>query len=111
MAGYADRLPARDGSTWLAARLSGFFPYVPSSLFFLAVGLLALAIRRPRYGSYLATVALVGLAVDTVHAVSMPRYLEYALPCAPLFVLFGVGAVLGSRRAEPSGAVVPSPFR
>jgi len=113
VAGYADALPARNGSTWLAARLSGFFPYVPSSLFFLVIGTLALAIRRPRYGSYLVAVALAGLAVDTLHAVSMPRYLEYALPCAPLFILFGVGAVLGtrSRRAEPSGAVIRSPMR
>ena len=75
------------------------------------IGTLALAIRRPGRSSYLVAVVLAGLAVDTLHAVSMPRYLEYALPCAPLFVLFGVGAVLGSRRAEPSGAVVPSPFR
>ena len=113
VAGYTGQLPARDGSPWLAARLSGFFPYIPSSLFFLTIGAVALVIRRPRYGSYLVTVALAGLAVDAVHAVSMPRYLEYALPCAPLFVLFGVGAVLGAKSDDvaPRAAGIASPSR
>jgi hypothetical protein len=100
---YADALPARDGSTWVAARLNRAGRNVPSSLFFLSVGLVALVIRRPARSSYLVTVAVAGLAVDAVHAASMPRYLEYSLPCAPLFVLFGVGAILGTR-SRPAGS-------
>ncbi len=102
LAGYLDALPARDGSRWLAARLSGSFQLVPSSLLLLVVGLVALVIRRPARGSYLLTVVVAGLSVDALHAVSMPRFHEYALPCAPLFVLFGVGALLGTRSRSPA---------
>ena len=96
-AAATDALPARDGSRSLAERLNRVGHNVPSSLFFLALGVVALAIRRPKRSAFLVTLVVAGLAVDGVHATSMPRVLEYALPCAPLFVLFGVGALLGTR--------------
>lgn len=99
-----DSLPARKGNPWLAAQLNRVMHHSPRPLTLLVVGFVALALRRPERSSYLVSVALCGLAIVAIHALSMPAFLEYSLPASPLFVLFVAGAVLGRRPERRPGA-------
>jgi hypothetical protein len=95
-------LPARKGNAWLAAQLNRAMHHSPRPLTLLVVGLVALVVRRPARSSYLVCVALCGLAIVAIHALSMPAFLEYSLPASPLFVLFAAGALLGRRPGRPA---------
>ncbi len=95
-------LPPRDGSTWVAGHLASLDFRYPRAIFWLAAGLVALLVRRPRRIGPLVAVAIGGLLVLAVHAVSQGALPEYALPVYPAFVTLALAALFGPRRARTS---------
>ncbi len=93
----AANLPDRTGNTELARRLNQASRWFPRPIIWIAVGLLGLALRRPRGASVLVALALAALFVIVFNALGLFADPHFALPVAPAFVLFGAGALLGSR--------------
>jgi hypothetical protein len=96
--GWTHDLPGRDGSTWVAERLKSIELRYPRAIFWLAVALIALLVRRPRRIAPLVAVAVFGLLVIGVHAVSQGALPEYALPIYPAFITLAIAALFGERR-------------
>jgi hypothetical protein len=90
-------VPDRSGSATLRLWLNRLSRWFPRSLLWLALGLVALVVRRPRGGAILVTLALAGLLVIVFNALGLFADPHFALPVAPAFVLFGAGALLGPR--------------
>jgi hypothetical protein len=95
--GLLGDLPDRSGDATLALWLNRLSRWFPRPVLWLAVGLLALAIRRPRGWWTLVGLAVAALLVPAFTALGLPTDLHYILPVAPAFVLFCVGALLGPR--------------
>jgi hypothetical protein len=95
--GLLGDLPDRSGDATLALWLNRLSRWFPRPVLWLAVGLVALAIRRPRGWWTLVGLAVAALLVPAFTALGLPTDLHYILPVAPAFVLFCVGALLGPR--------------
>jgi hypothetical protein len=93
-------LPDRKPNGQLLLRLNQLSRWFPRSIIWLAVGLIALLIRRPRGAATLVALALSALLVIVLNALGLFADLHFALPVAPAFVLFGAGALLGRRRTD-----------
>lgn len=93
----ADNLPDRTGSATLALRLNQLSRWFPRPVIWIAVGLLALAVRRPRRAWVLVMLALAALFVITFNALGLFADPRFALPVVPAFVLFAAGSLLGPR--------------
>jgi hypothetical protein len=92
----ADRIPTRDSNPDLVHRLNQASRVFPPPAFWLAVGLAALALRRPRRALVALAPAAAGLVVivaTSLVALSVP---EYAAPVSPAFVLLAAAALIGS---------------
>jgi hypothetical protein len=100
-------LPDRKGNRQLALRLNQLSRWFPRSIIWIAVGLIALAWRRPRGARTLIALALAALFVVVFNALGLFADRRFALPVAPAFVLFGASALLGPR----AGARVSRPDR
>jgi hypothetical protein len=94
----ASNLPDRTGNATLALRLNQLSRWFPRPIIWIAVGLLALALRRPRRASVLVVLALAALFVIAFNALGLFADPRFALPVTPAFVLLGAGALLGGRR-------------
>jgi hypothetical protein len=90
-------LPDRKGNRQLALRLNQLSRWFPRSIIWIAVGLIALAWRRPRGARTLIALALAALFVVVFNALGLFADRRFALPVAPAFVLFGAAALLGPR--------------
>jgi hypothetical protein len=93
-------LPDRRPNGWLLLRFNQLSRWFPRLIVWIAVGLGALAVRRPRGWRTLAALALAALVVIVLNALGLFADPRFALPVAPAFVLFGACALLGSKRAE-----------
>jgi hypothetical protein len=91
-------LPPREGSVWVADRLTSLTLHFPREPFWLAIALVALVVRRPRRIASLVAVAVLGLLVLGIHAVSQGALAEYALPVYPAFIALTIAALFGARR-------------
>jgi hypothetical protein len=91
-------LPTRRGNATLSLRLDQLSRWYPRIFVWLAVGAIALVIRRPRRAALLVTLALSGLFVIVFNALGLFADPHFALPVAPAFVFFGACALLGDRR-------------
>jgi hypothetical protein len=101
-------LPDRTGSAALGLRLNQLSRWFPRPVMWLAVGLVALAIRRPRRPISLILVApaAAGLLVIAATAAIVDHDVRYALPVAPAFVVLAVGALVLERRPEPGAGAI-----
>jgi hypothetical protein len=99
-------LPDRNGRPGLALRLNQLSRWYPRPWQWIVVGLVALAVRRPRGALLLLALPLGALLVVLVNALGLFTDLHFVLPVAPAFVLLGVGALLGPR--PPRSAVEPA---
>jgi hypothetical protein len=95
----ASNLPDRTGNETLALRLNQASRWFPRPIIWIAVGLLGLALRRPRRAPVLVVLALAALFVIAFNALGLFADPRFALPVAPAFVLFGACMLLG--RTEP----------
>ena len=95
----------RTGSTTLGLRLNQLSRWFPRPVLWLAVGLVVVVIRRPRRPITLAllTPVAAGLLILAGTAAAVGPDVRYALPVAPAFVAFAVGALLGERRRSDVG--------
>jgi hypothetical protein len=90
-------LPHHRGNAELALRLNQLSRWFPRPIVWIALGLLGLALRRPRGARALIALALAALFVIVFNALGLFADPHFALPVAPAFVLLGVGALLGPR--------------
>jgi hypothetical protein len=91
-------LPDRSGSAGVAQALNEVSRITSRMVLWLAIGLLALLVRRPR--RILAPIVLVGAAllVLAITLVGYPPALEYVVPFYPAFVLFAAAMLTLPRR-------------
>jgi glycosyl transferase family 87/dolichyl-phosphate-mannose-protein mannosyltransferase len=91
----SSRLPTRDGAQTVIHRLNQasnrFLPLIA----FLAVGAVALALRRPRNALVALAPAVAGLVVIVATALVAPSVAEYAAPVGPAFVLLAAVGLVG----------------
>jgi hypothetical protein len=92
------KLPHRAGNAQLSLRLDQLSRWFPRSIIWIAVGLLALAVRRPQRARTLIALAAAALLVIVFNALGLFADPRFALPVAPAFVFFGSCMLLG--RAE-----------
>jgi hypothetical protein len=92
------QLPDREGSATLALRLNQASRWYPPPVLWLALGIVALALRRPPGILALAAPAVGGSIVIVVSALGLPAEPHYTVPVAPAFVLLAAGALFGSSR-------------
>ena len=90
-------LPDRRGNAQLSLRLDQLSRWFPRLIIWIVVGLLALALRRPRGSGTLAALALAAFAVIVFNALGLFADPHFALPVAPAFVLLGAGGLLARR--------------
>jgi hypothetical protein len=93
-------LPERDGNATLGHRLNQLSRWYPRMGIFLAIGLLAVALRRPHGTAVLLALAGGALLVIGLNALGLPPDPHYALPVAPAFVLLAAAGLLGRRYAR-----------
>jgi Dolichyl-phosphate-mannose-protein mannosyltransferase len=90
-------LPTRTGNAQLALRLNQASRWYPRLILWIALGLIALVVRRPHGAPTLVTISLAALAVIVLNALGLFADPRFALPVAPAFVFFGSCALLGRR--------------
>ena len=103
-----DRLNERVAELSLPAAWSGWFDgaralnrlnrLYPPALVWLAVGLVAIAVRRPARAGLALALAGAALAVIAATLLSVPPVAEFLLPLFPAFALLGIAGLLGPRR-------------
>jgi hypothetical protein len=91
------RLPDRTGNAWLALRMNQASRWYPRLILWIALGLIALALRRPSGARTLVAIPLTAFAVIGLNALGLFADPHFALPVAPAFILFGSCALLGRR--------------
>jgi hypothetical protein len=90
-------LPSRIGNAQLALRLNQASRWYPRLILWIAIGVIALVVRRPRGAQALVAIAVAALAVIVLNALGLFADPRFALPVAPTFVLFGSCGLLGRR--------------
>jgi hypothetical protein len=103
MSDLADNLPSRSGNAALALRLNQASHWYPPPVLWLAIGLVALLIRRPSRMLAYATPTVAALLVVVASALGLPAEPHYSAPVEPAFLVLATGA-LCARRREPAPA-------
>lgn len=94
-----EKIPNRDG-TQLAHLLNQASRAFPSLVVWLAVGLVALAVRRPRRALAVLTISAAALLVIVATSLVTFAVPEYAVPVSPAFVVLAAAGLVG---AHPRG--------
>ncbi len=97
MSELADRIPPYAGSATLTLWLSRSSKLWPRPVLWLGVGVVALAVRRPRRLALAVALAAAGLAVVGVSALGTYAIVEIAVPVVPAFVVFAAAGLVGGR--------------
>jgi hypothetical protein len=90
-------LPDRAGNAGLALRLNQLSRWFPRPWMWILVGLIAIAVRRPRGWPILVTLSLAAFVAVLLNALGLFADLHFVLPVAPAFVLLGLAGLLGGR--------------
>jgi hypothetical protein len=98
-----DALPNRTGNAQLALRLNQLSRWFPRPWMWVVLGLVAIAVRRPRGWPILVALSLAAFAVVLLNALGLFADLHFVLPVAPAFVLLGLAGLFGTTR-RPSRA-------
>jgi len=95
---FVEQFPDRDASAALGRWIDRASRWFPRPAVWLAVALVALAVRRPR--AIATPLVLVAAAVLVVLGTSLavPAAAEYSTPVAPAYMLLAVAGLLGPRR-------------
>ena len=93
-----ERLPDRAGNAELAHRLNQAAYRFPPPGLWLLVGLVAVALRRPRGALVTLSLAGVSLLMLLVTALGFPAVAEYSMPVVPTFALLLAVGLLAPRR-------------
>jgi hypothetical protein len=92
-------VPDRTGNAQLALRLNQASRWFPRLIIWIAIGLVALAWRRPRGAGTIVAIALTAFVVIVLNALGLFADPHFALPVAPAFILLAAGSLFG--RAAP----------
>jgi Glycosyltransferase family 87/Dolichyl-phosphate-mannose-protein mannosyltransferase len=98
----ATRVPTRDANNGFVRRLNQASHAFPPLLAWLVIGLIAIALRRPRGALAALAPALAGIVVIVATSLVAPSVAEYAAPVSPAFVLLAAVGLGGT----PSRRVV-----
>jgi hypothetical protein len=90
-------LPSRTGVTLVPEILNRITPRFPRPPLWLAVGLVALLVRRPVAWRTIVVLWVGAFLVLLVHAASQGVAPEFALPLYPVFIVTALGALAGER--------------
>ena len=93
-------LPRRRPNAELLLRLNQLSRWFPRPILWIAVGLVALLVRRTRGWWTSTAISLAALLVIALNAFGLFADPRFGLPVSPAFVLFGATALLGRRTAE-----------
>jgi hypothetical protein len=93
----ASHFPKRMGNAQLSLRLDQLSRWFPRPIIWIALGMIGLALRRPRGVRILLAVAGAAMLVIVFNALGLFADPHFALPVAPAFVFFAAGALLGRR--------------
>ncbi len=95
---WNSQLPLRRGARWLGAKLGTLSWDLPGApIVWLVIAAIGIALRRPRGWPALVVLAVAGLAVLSVHALSQEPQAEFSIPLTPMFALAAVAAIFGKR--------------
>ncbi|MFO7572281.1 MAG: glycosyltransferase family 39 protein [Gaiellaceae bacterium] len=92
--------PDRTANAELALRLNQASRWFPRPVLFVVVGLLAIALRRPRGWPTLVALGFAGFLVVLLNALGLFADRHFILPVAPAFVLLGLGGLLATARSS-----------
>jgi hypothetical protein len=92
----ANRIPTRAARESLVHRLNQAARWFPPPVFWLVVGALAMAVRRPRKTLVAVAPTVAGLAVIVGTALVALPVAEYALPVSPAFIALAAAGVVGA---------------
>ena len=98
------RIPTRDPNEDLVHRLNQASRGFPPPIVWLAVGVIGLALRRPRHALVAVTPAAAGLTVIFASSLLVFAVPQYAAPVTPAFVLLAAAGLFAPRR---EGAAAP----
>ena len=101
------RFPDRDGNADLGTWLNRASRWFPRPVFWLALGLAAWVIRRPRGMATPAVLTSAALLVVAGTSLAVPAAAEYSTPVAPAFVLLAVSGLVAPRRGTTTGTRRP----
>lgn len=90
-------LPDREGNASLGLRLNQASRWYPRTILWLLVGLVAIALRRPRDWQAVAAIAVAAFLVVGLNALGLGPDRHYVLPVAPAFVVLATVGLLGPR--------------
>jgi hypothetical protein len=93
-------LPHRTGNAQLSLRLNQLSRWFPRPIVWIVLGILGLALRRPRGTKTLVALSLAALFVIAFNALGLFADPHFALPVAPAFVLLAAGGLLGTRAVD-----------
>ncbi len=94
------RLPTRDANAAAVHRLNQASRAFPPPFLWLAVGLAALAVRRPQRALVALVPAAAGLVVIGATALVAVAVAHYAAPVSPAFVVLAACGVVGTRASD-----------
>ncbi len=97
-------LPDRTGNAELELRLNQLSRWFPRPVLWIALGLVAIALRRPRGSRTLVGLSSAAFLVVALNALGLFADRHFVLPVAPAFVLLGLAGLLGSRDEEQRAA-------
>jgi hypothetical protein len=100
----ASRIPTRDGNTAAVHRLNQASHAFPPLIVWLAIGLVAFVLRRPRHALVALAPSVAASIVIVATALLVPAVAEYSAPVSPAFVVLAAAGVLGAPSAARSSA-------
>jgi hypothetical protein len=102
----AGRIPTRDGHVQAIHRLNQASHAFPPLFAWLVIGLVGLAVRRPRRALVALAPVFAGLVVIVTTSILVLSVAEYAAPVSPAFLLLAAVGVLGVPARRETRAVV-----
>ena len=93
------QLPTQSSNAWLASKGGTASVRWPRPILWIAVALLALAVRRPRGSAPVLILGGVAALVLLVHALSQAPQSEFELPFVPVWIAAALVGLLAPRRA------------
>lgn len=106
--GWDAELPSREGVAFVPEILNRITPRYPTPPLWLAVGLVALVVRRPRGWPTILLLWAAAFLVIGIHAATQGVAPEFVLPVYPVFIVTALCALVGERRAPPAGGALGS---
>jgi len=97
-------LPDRSGNVSLALRFNQASRWFPPALFWLALGLVGLVLRRPANALALGTPAIAAVVMLVLSALAIAAVPHYAAPMTPGFVLLAGACLFGPRARDGDAA-------